>query len=83
MLSRRDALASLSASAAIGCTRAVAQSSFWTGKTLNIIVGSSTGGYYDTAGRTIARHIGRFIQDQHRTQHGKQRPGSACKRIDD
>jgi tripartite-type tricarboxylate transporter receptor subunit TctC len=61
MLSRREALASLAAAPAIGLSGAQAQNQFYAGKTLNIIVGSSTGGYYDTAGRTIARHLARFI----------------------
>ena len=57
MMSRREALASLAA-APLGMGAATAQGNdFYAGKTLNIIVGSSTGGYYDTAGRTIARHL--------------------------
>ena len=63
MLTRRHALASmagaLSASALVAPARA--QVNFYAGRTLNIIVGSSSGGYYDTAGRTIARHLARFI----------------------
>ncbi len=62
MFTRRGALASMSAMAAGALAApAHAQSSFYAGRTLNIIVGSSTGGYYDTAGRTIARHLARFI----------------------
>jgi tripartite-type tricarboxylate transporter receptor subunit TctC len=34
---------------------------FYAGRTLRIVVGSSTGGYYDTAGRTVARHLSKFI----------------------
>lgn len=33
----------------------------YAGKTLTILVGSSPGGYYDIAGRTVARHLGDFI----------------------
>jgi tripartite-type tricarboxylate transporter receptor subunit TctC len=71
MVTRRGAIAaiatmtgsSLSGSGllATGSAPAFGQSPFYAGKTLNIIVGSTTGGYYDTAGRTIARHLPRFI----------------------
>ena len=36
-------------------------SSFFAGKTVNLIVGSTPGGYYDIAGRVIARHFGQYI----------------------
>ena len=50
----------------LGATAALAQApqssqNFYAGKTLKVIVGSSTGGYYDAAGRTVARFIGDFI----------------------
>ena len=63
MLTRRHALASMAGalSAPVLVAPAGAQANFYTGRTLNIIVGSSSGGYYDTAGRTIARHLARFI----------------------
>jgi tripartite-type tricarboxylate transporter receptor subunit TctC len=35
--------------------------SFYAGKTITLVVGSTPGGYYDIAGRTIARHLGSFI----------------------
>jgi len=38
-----------------------AQSPFYEGKTLRIIVGASAGGGYDTYSRTIARHMGKHI----------------------
>jgi tripartite-type tricarboxylate transporter receptor subunit TctC len=38
-----------------------AQDSFYSGKTVRIIVGASAGGGYDTYSRTIARHIGKHI----------------------
>jgi tripartite-type tricarboxylate transporter receptor subunit TctC len=47
-----------------GDTLAQAQdsvASFYRGKTLNLIVGSSAGGGYDLYGRLIARFIGRYI----------------------
>jgi len=40
---------------------ALAQDSFYKGKTVRIIVGASAGGGYDTYSRTIARHIGKHI----------------------
>ena len=40
---------------------AIAQDSFYQGKTVRIIVGASAGGGYDTYSRTIARHIGKHI----------------------
>jgi tripartite-type tricarboxylate transporter receptor subunit TctC len=44
-------------------TSASAQSpaAFYAGKTINLIVGSSPGGYYDMAGRAVARHFSNFI----------------------
>jgi tripartite-type tricarboxylate transporter receptor subunit TctC len=36
-------------------------SAFYAGKTIAVQVGSSPGGYYDIAGRTVARHLGKFI----------------------
>jgi tripartite-type tricarboxylate transporter receptor subunit TctC len=38
-----------------------AQSDFYRGKTVRIIVGASAGGGYDTYSRTIARHMGKHI----------------------
>jgi tripartite-type tricarboxylate transporter receptor subunit TctC len=35
--------------------------SFYRGKTIKLIVGSSAGGGYDTYARTVARHMGNFI----------------------
>ncbi len=34
---------------------------FYAGKTVTLVVGSTPGGYYDIAGRTIARHFGQYI----------------------
>ena len=38
-----------------------AQESFYSGKTVRIIVGAAAGGGYDTYSRTIARHMGKYI----------------------
>ena len=42
-------------------TRADAVSDFYTGKSITMLVGSAPGGGYDSAARTVARHIGRLI----------------------
>jgi tripartite-type tricarboxylate transporter receptor subunit TctC len=41
-----------------------AQESFYQGKTLRIIVGTSAGGGFDTYTRTLARHFGKHIPGQ-------------------
>ncbi|MGH7927368.1 MAG: hypothetical protein ACREQV_06210 [Candidatus Binatia bacterium] len=38
-----------------------AQDSFYTGKTIRIVVGGSAGGGYDTYTRVLARHMGEHI----------------------
>jgi tripartite-type tricarboxylate transporter receptor subunit TctC len=35
--------------------------SFYTGRTITIVVGSTAGGYYDIGARIVARHIGKYI----------------------
>jgi tripartite-type tricarboxylate transporter receptor subunit TctC len=57
------ALCVLMALTGIGAEMASAQSpaSFYAGKTINLIVGSTPGGYYDIAGRVVARHFGQYI----------------------
>ena len=51
-----SALAALTVSAP-----AFAQSDFYAGKRITIIVGSESGGGYDTHGRVMSRHFGRFL----------------------
>ena len=46
----------------VGVTGAQAQPAFYAGKTITISVGSTAGGYYDIAGRLVARHLGKFIE---------------------
>ena len=48
---------------AVSASIASAQSpaNFYAGKTVNLIVGSTPGGYYDIAGRVVARHLGQYI----------------------
>jgi tripartite-type tricarboxylate transporter receptor subunit TctC len=43
------------------CAPALAQDSFYKGKTVRIIVGAAAGGGYDTYSRLIARHIGKHV----------------------
>jgi tripartite-type tricarboxylate transporter receptor subunit TctC len=46
-------------------TPSVSQASdFYAGKTMTLVVGSETGGGFDIYGRTLARHLGRFIPGQ-------------------
>lgn len=45
----------------LSLSSALAQESFYKGKTVRIIVGASAGGGYDTYSRTISRHIGKHI----------------------
>lgn len=42
-------------------TFADAVSEFYTGKTVNIVIGSEPGGTYDLYGRTLARHLGKYL----------------------
>jgi len=60
---RLRALVALAAWAALSAGAASAQSpaTFYAGKTVTLVVGSTPGGYYDIAGRTIARHLPQFI----------------------
>jgi tripartite-type tricarboxylate transporter receptor subunit TctC len=44
-----------------GETAAQSPATFYAGKTVTLVVGSTPGGYYDIAGRTIARHLGQYI----------------------
>jgi tripartite-type tricarboxylate transporter receptor subunit TctC len=44
-----------------GMASAQSPASFYAGKTVNLIVGSTPGGYYDIAGRVVARHFGQYI----------------------
>jgi len=47
--------------AASGPARADAVSDFYTGKTVNLVIGYAPGGGYDLYARTLGRHIGRHI----------------------
>jgi tripartite-type tricarboxylate transporter receptor subunit TctC len=59
---RPSAVVALLLVGAIAVMPAAAQpQSFYAGRTVTVIVGSSPGGYYDTAGRVVARHLGRYI----------------------
>jgi len=54
-------LAILFLALSISSRTALAQDSFYRGKTVRIIVGASAGGGYDTYSRTLARHMGKHI----------------------
>jgi tripartite-type tricarboxylate transporter receptor subunit TctC len=54
-------VAIVTASFAAWMCAAQAQPNFYAGKTVNLIVGSTPGGYYDIAGRVVARHLGQYI----------------------
>ena len=59
---RRGALSSLALLAAIvQPARADSISDFYTGKTMDMIVGSLVGNDFDLRGRLLSRHMGRFI----------------------
>lgn len=45
----------------VGVTSVVAQSDFYQGKTINIVVGFTPGGTYDQMARFYARHLPRFL----------------------
>ena len=46
---------------ALALAPAAAAKDFYEGKTITVVVATSAGGGYDTNGRLVARHIGRFI----------------------
>jgi tripartite-type tricarboxylate transporter receptor subunit TctC len=58
---RLGSICALIALSCVGAGAATAQSSFYAGKNVNLIVGSTPGGYYDIAGRVVARHLGQYI----------------------
>ena len=51
----------LAASAALLFASPVAAQDFYAGRTIDLVIGSGTGGGYDIYGRALARHIGRHI----------------------
>ena len=58
----RGILVAIAIVATMICARfSSAQESFYSGKTVRIIVGAAAGGGYDTYSRTIARHMGKYI----------------------
>src|SRR5690242_15735143 len=60
MTSRRSLIlaAAISAAAAAPVT---AQTDFYAGKSIQLLIGFSAGGGYDVYGRTLARHMGRHL----------------------
>ena len=61
MKSARMLAAAAFALAAASLPASAQDAPFYAGKSIAIQVGSSPGGYYDIAGRTVARHLGRFV----------------------
>src|SRR5262245_65215534 len=61
MSSRLLALSTLAIVLAAGGGTARAQSSFYEGKTIRLVVGFAPGGGFDTYARVISRHMGRHI----------------------
>ncbi len=58
---KRTGFLAILLSLCLGLASANAQTPFYQGKTLRIIVGASAGGGYDTYSRTIARHMSKHI----------------------
>jgi tripartite-type tricarboxylate transporter receptor subunit TctC len=54
-------LGALAAALSVGHAQAEPSAPFYAGKAVTLVVGATPGGYYDIAGRTIARHFGRYI----------------------
>jgi tripartite-type tricarboxylate transporter receptor subunit TctC len=61
---RKLLVAALAASTLGAAAHAQTPEQFYAGKTVDIYVGFSAGGYYDVYARLIARHIGRHIPGQ-------------------
>ncbi len=55
------ALCTLALLLCLSAASAQSPATFYAGKTVTLVVGSTPGGYYDIAGRTIARHLGQYI----------------------
>ena len=45
----------------VASTQVYAQSNFYSGKTITVIVGSAPGGLYDLWGRLFARTMGKYV----------------------
>ena len=55
------AAATIVSSAVVSPARAQSAADFYKGKTVNIVVGFTTGGGFDANARVLARHIGKYI----------------------
>jgi tripartite-type tricarboxylate transporter receptor subunit TctC len=67
MHARLSIIALIALCALMGGARADAIEDFYKGKTVNVVIGNTAGGTYDLYGRTIARHLTRFIPGNPRT----------------
>ena len=72
------AVSGLAAMALLAVPPAGAES-FYKGKTIELAIGGSPGGGYDTYGRTVARHIGKYIPGNP-TIVPKNRPGAGSRK---
>jgi len=71
-------IAALAASASAAAQEAVEQ--FFRGKSINLYIGSSAGGGYDTYARVLARHVGKYIPG-HPTVAPQNMPGAASNKL--
>src|SRR6266545_431924 len=71
-------IAALAASASAAAQEAVEQ--FFRGKSINLYIGSSAGGGYDTYARVLARHVGKYIPG-HPTVVPQNMPGAASNKL--
>lgn len=76
---RLIAFAALSAAFSATTSAGAQDADFYRGKTLNIVVGFSTGGGYDSYARLLARHIGKHIPGNP-TVVVQNMPGAASRR---
>ena len=59
---KRACLFAAALSATVTCAQA--QTGYFSGKRITVIVGSESGGGYDTHARVMSRHLGRFLAGQ-------------------
>src|SRR5262245_18943713 len=72
------ALVALAATAPAAAQDQIEQ--FYRGKSINLTIGSSAGGGYDTYARVLARHIGKYIPG-HATVVAQNMPGAASNEL--
>src|SRR5215467_2644497 len=55
-----------------------AQTNFYRGKVIRVIVGSSPGGGYDLWARLMARYLGKYIPGNRSPEHARRRRRGIC-----